>query len=490
MDLAWAVNSNGQPVSLENGIHYIKIVTASNINNSAINEKSTEVNMVRVADPSTGEVGLSEAPSSIIIDGNNIDLSSYASKVGDNHYIYDSVEVDGPFRVTVEADNSNVYVNSTPSADVLFNAIPSHKIIRVIVQDGKKEPLVYLFNLVEKTSENEPYDTLILDPTSNGTVNDNGQGTPYTYLFDSHMSGMELPTPVHRKPSSNFFGGWYSGDQLMTSFPEVSGGATYTYTAKWLTKNEYLAKQVDDLIEAIGEVTLDSGPAIAEARNAYDALSSGAKKKVTKLAVLEAAEATYAALVNQNAADLVSAAIDSIGEVTISSESAIQAAREAYEALTEEQKALVTNLSTLEAAENAYSTLKADWDKAHAVDSLIDAIGDIDGITLESGASIKAARDAYEALTDAQKVYVEKLSVLVNAETKYAELDAAAEQAKRDTAVARGVDQQIEAIGDVTLDSKSAIDAARAAYEALTEAQKAYVKSLMFLKLLNRNMQS
>lgn len=51
------------------------------------------------------------------------------------------------------------------------------------------------------------------------------------------------------------------------------------------------------------------------------------------------------------------AAIEAIGEVTLESKEAIEAAREAYEALTEEQKAEVTNLETLETAEVTYAEL-------------------------------------------------------------------------------------------------------------------------------------
>lgn len=57
-------------------------------------------------------------------------------------------------------------------------------------------------------------------------------------------------------------------------------------------------------------------------------------------------------------ADAVIAAIDAIGAVTLDSEDAIANARNAYEALSEEQKALVTNYGTLVAAEEALSQLK------------------------------------------------------------------------------------------------------------------------------------
>jgi hypothetical protein len=58
------------------------------------------------------------------------------------------------------------------------------------------------------------------------------------------------------------------------------------------------------------------------------------------------------------AAEEVIALIDAIGEVTLEKEEAIVAARAAYEALTDDQKALVTNLETLTAAEAALEELK------------------------------------------------------------------------------------------------------------------------------------
>ena len=47
------------------------------------------------------------------------------------------------------------------------------------------------------------------------------------------------------------------------------------------------------LIAAIGKVTKESGDAIKAARNAYDALTDAQKELVTSLEVLEDAEAAY-----------------------------------------------------------------------------------------------------------------------------------------------------------------------------------------------------
>ena len=60
----------------------------------------------------------------------------------------------------------------------------------------------------------------------------------------------------------------------------------------------------------------------------------------------------------REAIDRVIALIEAIGEVTIDSKDAIQTARDFYNALSDESKALVTNLSVLEAAEEALAKLE------------------------------------------------------------------------------------------------------------------------------------
>ena len=65
------------------------------------------------------------------------------------------------------------------------------------------------------------------------------------------------------------------------------------------------------------------------------------------------------AAADRTAAQKVSALIDAIGEVNLDSEEAIRTARQAYNTLTAEQKVLVDNYAVLEAAEEALAALKA-----------------------------------------------------------------------------------------------------------------------------------
>ena len=116
-------------------------------------------------------------------------------------------------------------------------------------------------------------------------------------------------------------------------------------------------------IAQLGEVTLESEAAVTAARAAYNALTDAQKALVPNLATLTAAEATLAALqkaaADQAAAAAVDAKIAAIGEVSLDSEAAVAEARAAYDALTAEQKALVTKADDLTAAEDALADLKA-----------------------------------------------------------------------------------------------------------------------------------
>ena len=160
-------------------------------------------------------------------------------------------------------------------------------------------------------------------------------------------------------------------------------------------------KNVMDLIDAIGNnVTLDSKEAINQARAAYDALSEDEKQQVGDYYnILKAAEDAYqkleeAAEADQKAAQAVMDKINAIGEVSLNSGKSIQEARKAYEALTQDQKALVTNLNVLEEAENAYAALNQAY-------------------LQEQKDKAKAELDAYKDLTQYAEAQQEELKAII-----------------------------------------------------------------------------
>ncbi len=247
---------------------------------------------------------------------------------------------------------------------------------------------------------------------------------------------------------------------------EVEGTATKAMLTIHVLKapDDPAVAAVKELIDAIGEVTLESGDAIDAARAAYDELPEAKKVLVDNYEKLTAAEEAYTALVDAAAAKAVDDLIDAIGEVTLESGDAIKAARAAYDALTDTQKELVKNYEKLTAAEEAYTAL-VDAAAAKAVDDLIDAIGEV---TADSGDAIKAARAAYDALTDTQKELVKNYEKLLAAEELYEELTAsAAAIAQKAAEEARKAQEEAEAAQKA---AEEAVEAAKAAQEAAEAA--------------------
>ena len=248
---------------------------------------------------------------------------------------------------------------------------------------------------------------------------------------------------------------------------------------------------VIDKINAIGtvEYTNTCKLNIDSARTAYDNLNYTQKKLVSNAETLDAAEAEYARL-KQEAADKIAAdavvnKIKNIGNVvyTDTCKSKIDVAREEYDKLTDSQKLLVSNYADLTKAEETYAGFAEaeaqaliDATKADAVIEKIKAIGTIE-YSNECKAKIDAARTSYDDLTDTQKSMVNNYATLTTAEKQYEELENAIIKTKEDMEFANEVIEKIEKIGEVTYSnaSKAKIDAARTAYEILSDDQKELV---------------
>lgn len=127
--------------------------------------------------------------------------------------------------------------------------------------------------------------------------------------------------------------------------------------------NEELAQDLMTRIEKIGDVTLEKERDIIGIRNTYNAFNDAQKSKVSleSLEKLTNAEKVIVQLKNEQKADSVISQINALGSVSLSKESQVVAARKAYNALTTEQKALVSAdiLSKLTQAEQNLSQLKA-----------------------------------------------------------------------------------------------------------------------------------
>lgn len=274
-DLKWAVDEDGNPVTFKNGVHYVKIQTASNIWAGAFNEKSTEVSYVVRTTANDEEVGTTTLPGKIVItdkDGNTI-----KEITPDDNGVYEvNTGIEESVNVSVSgAADDNIYVNNQriaadAKADIAISSQSEIKTVRIIVQNGEKQPV-------------------------------------YAYL-------------------------------------------------KLIPDDITAAKQVEELIDAIGDVTLDSNEDITVAREAYDKLSDNAKTLVENYETLTEAEEALAlteADVISNAID----AIDEIGNVTADSKDKIDSAKDAYSAVPERLRDKVTNAEALDKAIERFAAI-------------------------------------------------------------------------------------------------------------------------------------
>ena len=270
---------------------------------------------------------------------------------------------------------------------------------------------------------------------------------------------------------------------------EVEGTATKAMLTIHVLKapDDPAVVAVKELIDAIGEVTLDSGDAIDAARAAYDKLPEAKKVLVDNYEKLTAAEEAYTALVDAAAAKAVDDLIDAIGEVTLESGDAIKAARAAYDALTDTQKELVKNYEKLLAAEELYEELTA---SAAAIAQK--AAEEARKAQEEAEAAQKAAEEAVEAAKAAQEA-------AEAAAAKAGENNAAAEEARKAAETAQAAAEAAQAKAEEAQkkaeEAKAGADAAQKAAEennaaAAAEAAKAVAEAVKAAEEAGRSAQS
>lgn len=118
---------------------------------------------------------------------------------------------------------------------------------------------------------------------------------------------------------------------------------------------------------------------------------------------------------NQEKAERVIELIDSVNsdEISLETETELNAVKVEYDSLTEEQKKLVDNYGELETAYDALYDLKEKQENQEKAQNVIDAINGIDASGLMGDdTSVQSIREEYNNLTDAQKELVTNLDKL------------------------------------------------------------------------------
>ena len=194
------------------------------------------------------------------------------------------------------------------------------------------------------------------------------------------------------------------------------------------------AKAVDELIEKIGEVTIDSGTQIQQARDAFEKLTPEQKAKVEKEETLRAAEEKYAKLLLEKEKENAKTFLDTYKNLTeyrteqqeelkrIISEGKIQIEKAAdKEGIDRIVKAVKIKMDAVKT--DAELTSQENAEKAvEYVKAQIANIGEV-RFTSKSRDAIMFARASYDKLEKTLQAKVDNYTVLLNAETKWKKME-------------------------------------------------------------------
>ena len=153
-DLAWAVDDAGNPVDVSGkSFHYVKVVTASNIVAGSANEKSTEVANITRASAQNASVGVTKAPTSITFSEGD---TTYELPLVQGQQVYEVALAMQNVSIAVNgSEGDNIYINNqrvasgTAATGFAVN-FARETLVRVIVQNGDREPVIYLLKLTAK----------------------------------------------------------------------------------------------------------------------------------------------------------------------------------------------------------------------------------------------------------------------------------------------------------------------------------------------------
>ncbi|MEI3502267.1 MAG: Ig-like domain-containing protein [Anaerovoracaceae bacterium] len=252
-DLKWAVDEKGDPVDVKDKeFHYVKVQTASFINAGAIGEKSAEISSIVRTTPEKESIGTTAAPEKLTVAGTDIKLSK------DKDVYYVQVPEKDEYKVSVKAaaDDTNIYINNERTDERTFEGLPDKGIIRVIVQEGNSNPVIYYIH-TSKAGDNAAADVASMIASAKDDSDFLAAKKAYDALSDADKENV------------------FNADKLNSEISRID------------------VKNTVEAIDAIGTVDASSKDKIDAARAAYDKLSDKEKDQVDNYQKLVNAEMKY-----------------------------------------------------------------------------------------------------------------------------------------------------------------------------------------------------
>lgn len=233
-DLAWAVDENGLPVDVSGReFHYVKIQTASNIWHTSFGDKSPEIAKVTRAEEEAA-VGETALPAGVTVT-NGAEKRSvmftperrvYDLDLGEMKYV--SLSVDGA------AADDNIYLNNTRvSAGAALEGLKVTKesgprLVRVLVQNGDKEPVICLLRLTSSASaSDELLEDIKLNVAGSARTAQTSDGAVYTASVGYRIAAVGIVPVADPEVSITV-----NGAAPQAEYPLAEGENTFTLTAE------------------------------------------------------------------------------------------------------------------------------------------------------------------------------------------------------------------------------------------------------------------
>lgn len=202
-DLAWAVDSDGNSVELDE-ISYIKIYNATLSYGTATGEKSAEITQVLRAAANQEAVGKSDGLASFEING-----KTFETKDGVYAYTVDAENASSlKIKPTAKNENANIYVSDRYVKSEEEISVSATSKLRIIVQEGIGEPAIYILtlnNIADKKSNAELVSLTLVPGDSCETPNDDGQ---LNFTVANGVSSISfIPKTANKKSKITLSGG-------------------------------------------------------------------------------------------------------------------------------------------------------------------------------------------------------------------------------------------------------------------------------------------
>lgn len=201
-DLDWAVDKEGNPVSLDE-ISYIKIYNATLSYGTSRGEISSEISQVLRAASAQTNVGRSQGLTSLSVNGKTIIPSE------NNTYTLDA-EKASVLKITPTAENANanIYVSNQYVKSGEEAVLAATEQVRIIVQEGECEPAIYMLNVSNISDAKSNADLLSLTLTPGDTKQAPSAEDELNFTVANSISAVRFtPQTAYKKAVLSLSGG-------------------------------------------------------------------------------------------------------------------------------------------------------------------------------------------------------------------------------------------------------------------------------------------